>query len=115
MDRAGITPLRQQWVEASRKLAEMQDKQRVSVESNDRLKAAIAMAEEARAAVEQARPAIQGAQAAAEVANNEQAGAGDFLRRYSRTDFAGNDAWWTYGWSTVSSGVKPAATQAPGK
>ncbi len=108
MDREKITPLRQSWIDASKKLSDLQDQQRVVVEGNERLKTAVRNAEEAKAAVEQARTAIQGAAANADAAGNERAGAGDFLRKYSRAGFAGNDAWWTYGWSAVNAGVKPA-------
>lgn len=114
MDRAGLTPLRQQWVDASKKLSDLQEKSRVSVESNEKLKAALANQEEAKAAVQQARAAIQTGNTPGATAGSEQAGAGDFLRKYSRTGFAGNDAWWTYGWSTINAGVKPV-TPVPGK
>ena len=114
MDRAGITPLQQQWIDASKKLSDLKDRQQVAAESNDRLKGAIAMAEEARTAVDQARAAISGGAVVAD-ANNEQPGAGDFLRRYSRTGFAGNDAWWTYGWSGITPSSKTSVTSAPGK
>jgi predicted nuclease with TOPRIM domain len=119
MDRAGITPLRQQWIDASKKLAELQDKLRGSIEADQKLKTAVANEEEARTAVQQARAAIKSGAAPVDVANNaqgsEQSGAADFLRKYSRTGFAGSDAWWTYGWSTISSGTKSAPAPTPPK
>ena len=106
MDREKITPLRQQWIDASKKLSDLQEKQRSAVDGVEKVKLALADAEEARSKVEEARVAVQHGPATPEVINNERAAAGDFLRRYSRTGFAGNDAWWTYGWSTIASGVK---------
>jgi chromosome segregation ATPase len=116
MDRAGITPLRQQWVDACNKLAELQDKQRAAIESNDRLKTALAAMEDQKKVVEQARLAIDNSNnhnpADAQAGDTEPPGAGDLLRRYSRMGITGNDAWWTYGWSTISSNAKPAVLPA---
>ena len=67
MDRAGITPLKQQWLDASKKLADLQDKQRADVENTEKLKAAIAIADDARSTVQQARAAISGAAVSSEI------------------------------------------------
>jgi chromosome segregation ATPase len=115
MDRAHITPLRQQWIDASKKLDELQDKLRGAVESNDKVKIALANEEEAKAQVQQARAGLKSGTAPGDLASTEQVGAGDFLRKYSRTGFAGNDAWWTYGWSAINSGTKPPSSPPPGK
>jgi chromosome segregation ATPase len=112
MDREKITPLRQQWIDASKKLADMQEKQRAAVDSVEKVKLALADAEEARSKVEAARVAAAHGPATPEVVNNERAAAGDFLRRYSRSGFAGNDAWWTYGWNTIAADAK---SQPPAK
>ena len=108
IDRAQLGPQRQAWLDASKKLADMQDKQRAQVESNDKVKSAIADLDEARMAVEQARASISGANVPPDIAGTEEAQADDFLRRYNRAGFAGNDAWWTYGWTTISNGKTPA-------
>jgi flagellin-like hook-associated protein FlgL len=110
MDRAGVGPLRQQWLDASKKLADLQAKQRVDVEATDKLKSALAMADDARAAVQQARAALGGTNSAIAATGDEQSRPGDFLCRYSGSSFIGNDAWWTYGWNTLTPGGKP-----PGK
>jgi uncharacterized membrane-anchored protein YhcB (DUF1043 family) len=105
-DRAGLTPLWQHWVDASKKLADLQSKLSPQIENNDRLKAAIAMAEDAKNAVQQAKVALGGSAGSTKLTDAEQTHAGDFLCRYSQTGFAGNDAWWTYGWSTIDGGEK---------
>jgi chromosome segregation ATPase len=107
MDRAGLTALKNQWLDASKKLWDLQEKQKADVENTDKLKAALAMASEARDAVQQARAAISTA-ISPQVTTSEQPQAEDFLCRYSGTGYAGNDAWWTYGWSTLAPGAKPA-------
>jgi chromosome segregation ATPase len=107
MDRAGLTALKTQWLDASKKLADLQEKQKTDVENSDKMKAALAMAGEAKDGMQQARAAISMA-ISPEVTTSEQPRAEDFLCRYSGTGYAGNDAWWTYGWSTLAPGEKPA-------
>jgi hypothetical protein len=112
IDRAGLAPLRQTWMDASKKVSDLQDKQRADIESNDRLKAALAEAAAAKAAVQEARAAISGG--SGDSNSVEQARATDLLYRSSHASFAGNDAWLTYGWSNLSdaSGNKPAGPAA---
>ena len=106
MDRAGLTPLKLAWLDASKALADLQDKQRADVENNERLKSAIATADDARSTVEQARAAISGVAVSPQITSAEQAHATDFLCRNSGAGYAGNDAWWTYGWNTLISKPK---------
>jgi hypothetical protein len=115
MDRAGATPLKQQWLDASKKLADLQDKQRVDVENTDKLKAAIANADEARTGVQQARAAISGTTVSPQLNNGEQASAEDFVCRNSGNGFTGNDAWWTYGWNTLTTAKPAGAVPTSGK
>jgi hypothetical protein len=104
--RENLEPLRQQWQDASKKLADLRDQQRIDVENTERLKAAKAAALVARAAVDQARAAIDGPPPA-EDAQEDQAD--DYIRRFPRFGFGGNDAWWTYGWSPIYGGKSPAS------
>jgi hypothetical protein len=115
IDRAGLTPLRQAWIDASKKVSDMQEKQRVDVENNDRLKAAVTEAAAAKKAVQDARSVISGAAAPADSAKVEQSRAADLLYRSSHANFASNDAWLTYGWTDLaeSSANKPTAPSAP--
>lgn len=106
--RAGITPLLQQWQDASKKLADLQAKQKADVEGTDRLKAAIAMADDARGVAAAARAALGGT-ASADPASTERSHATDYLCRYSGSSFAGNDGWWTYGWNRMGGGSKSTA------
>jgi chromosome segregation ATPase len=101
MQRAGITPLRQAWIDATRKLTDLQAKLLSDVESNDRLKGVLAEEAAARAAVADARSAISNSPPSTDP---RQSLAGDLLCKSSRTSFAGNDAWWTYGWTDLSAG-----------
>ena len=116
-DRAGLSPLWQQWMDASKKLSDLQAKQCADAENADKLKTAVAMAEDARHAVEQAKSAIGGPSVSTKLSSAEQTSAGDFLCRYPQAGFAGNDAWWTYGWSTIGTNQKSMgnSTSAPGK
>jgi chromosome segregation ATPase len=108
--RENLEPLRQQWQAASDKLAGLRDQQRADVENADKLKSAKAVAIVAHAAVDQARAALDGPPPA-EDAQEDQAD--DYLRRFPRFGFGGNDAWWTYGWSPIYGGG--AAKPAPAK
>jgi chromosome segregation ATPase len=114
IDRQGLAPLRQAWIDASKKVSDMQEKQRAAIESNDRLKAALAEAAAAKAAVQEARAAINGGSTAGDANSVEQSRAADLLYRSSHASFAGNDAWLTYGWTnlTDASGSKPAGASA---
>jgi len=104
----GLPTLRQAWMDASKKLSDMQEKQRSDVENNDRLKAAIAAAAAAMTAVHHARTAISGA-SAPDATKTAHPSAADLLYRSSHANFAGNDAWLTYGWTDLSeaTGNKP--------
>jgi predicted nuclease with TOPRIM domain len=102
MERAGLSPLRQQWLDASKNLQDLQAKQQADVENSDKVKAAAAVADDARNSVQQARAAISGVAVSLEITSAEQAKAPDFLCRDAGAGFAGNDAWWTYGWNPLS-------------
>ena len=115
LERDGAAPLRQAWVDASKKLSDLQERQRTDVESNDRLKTAVAEAAAAKTAVDEARAAISSATSSAGPGDGGESRAADLLYRSTRANFAGNDAWLTYGWTNLSgsSGSKPAGTSAP--
>jgi chromosome segregation ATPase len=99
IQRAGITPLRQAWIDASKKLTDLQQKQLADVESNDRLKGALSEETAAKTAVAEARGALSGSPPAADPMQSQ---AGDLLCKAARSNFAGNDAWWTYGWTDLA-------------
>ncbi len=99
MKRAGITPLRDAWIDATKKLQDLQTRQLTDVESNERLKAALSEETAAKAAVVEARNAISGN---SPTVDPKQSQAGDLLCKSTRASFAGNDAWWTYGWTDLS-------------
>lgn len=109
LERAGIAPLRQAWMDACKHLSDLQEKQRVEVENSERLKAALTEAAAAKSAVDEVRAAISGS---ADPAQLEQSSATDLLCKSTRTAFTGNDAWWTYGWTGVPEG-KAVNTSAP--
>jgi seryl-tRNA synthetase len=102
IDRAGIAPLRQQWFDASRALQDLQNKQQADVENSEKVKAATAMADDARNTVQQARADISGVAVSPQITSSEQAKAQDFMCRDSRAGFVGNDAWLTYGWNSMA-------------
>ncbi len=109
MDRAGIAPLRQAWIDASKRLSDLQAKLRRDVEGTDRLKAAVAEATAASSAVEEARTAVGGGNSV-DPANPPQSSAADLVYASSRSNFAGNDAWWTYGWTNLAGSKTPLAS-----
>jgi hypothetical protein len=115
IDAEHLAPLRQAWIDASKKLSDLQEKQRIDVENNDRLKAALAAAAAAKKAVDQAHAAINRAAAPADPTRIEQSRAADLLYRSSHANFAGNDAWLTYGWTDLaaSNSNKPAPALSP--
>jgi chromosome segregation ATPase len=116
LERDGAAPLRQAWTDASKKLSDLQEKLRSDIESNDRLKAAIAEAVAAKSAVEESRAAVGGASASAGTSDAEQSRAADLLCKSSHANFAGNDAWLTYGWTNLSESApnKPGTSTPAG-
>ncbi len=105
--RENLEPSRHNWQLNSDKVVAMREQQRVDVEKSDKLKNAKAQAAVARAAVDQTKAALEGPPLAADAQEDQ---ASDYLRRFPRFGFGGNDAWWTYGWSPIygsASGQKP--------
>jgi FKBP-type peptidyl-prolyl cis-trans isomerase len=111
IDRAGLTPLRQQWIDASQRLSTLRNQQRNDVESSEKVKAALAAVAQAQAAAVQARAVFDGPQSTDDLPGDQ---AQDYLRRFPRFIGSGEDALWTYGWTPVY-GATPAAKPPTGK
>ncbi len=82
--------LRQQWVDASARLRDLQDRQAAAVEATGTVRSAVATAAAARSAADAARAAVPGSDPA-------EPSAGDLARRYPRHGLSWNDAWLTDG------------------
>lgn len=117
MNKANASSLRQQWDEASRRLDEMQSKQRQAIESSDRVKAAMTRVNDARAALDTASAALAGSQSAyaqaSAQASAEQSAAEEYLRRYPPYNAQwGNYGWWYATGTNIVGGAHPGAPGA---
>jgi hypothetical protein len=95
MNQAGAADLKQRWNEASKRLADLQSRQRQAVEQSDRVHTALAAVDTAQKAMDEAGIALAGSQAAYADALSLQDQKDEYLRRYPSPY---SDSWYWGGW-----------------
>jgi hypothetical protein len=100
LTQAGAADLKSQWDEASKRMAELQSKQREAVEHSQRVQGALAAADDSRAKFDEAGVALAGSSSAYADASALQEQADEYMRRYPPYNY--NYGWygdWGYGYS----------------
>jgi hypothetical protein len=119
LTQAGSADMKSQWDEASKRLAELQSKQREAVEHSQRVQGALAAVDDARAKFDEAGVALAGSSSAYADASSLQEQADEYMRRYPPYNY--NYGWYGdggygyggYGYGGIS--YRWPATQTPGQ